>query len=90
MKLVCAFLTLAGVTAFRPSMAPKMALEANRRDALKAGAALAAAAPLVSNVAPAAATEEMYKIPDLPYAFDALEPYIDTATMKFHWDKHNR
>ncbi|MEA5085205.1 MAG: superoxide dismutase [Lachnospiraceae bacterium] len=26
--------------------------------------------------------------PPLPYAYDALEPYIDTKTMKLHHDKH--
>ncbi len=33
-------------------------------------------------------TEE-YKLPDLPYAYNALEPYIDEATMKLHHDKHH-
>ena len=28
-------------------------------------------------------------LPDLPYAYDALEPYIDTETMKLHHDKHH-
>ena len=27
-------------------------------------------------------------LPDLPYAFDALEPYIDAQTMEIHHDKH--
>ena len=26
----------------------------------------------------------------LPYAYEALEPYIDTETMKIHHDKHNQ
>jgi len=30
-----------------------------------------------------------YKVPDLPYAFEALEPYIDAPTMKIHHDKHH-
>ena len=30
-----------------------------------------------------------YKLPDLPYAYDALEPVIDKATMEFHHDKHH-
>ena len=30
-----------------------------------------------------------YTLPDLPYAFEALEPYIDTPTMKIHHDKHH-
>ncbi|MEN6627660.1 MAG: superoxide dismutase [Candidatus Sumerlaeia bacterium] len=30
-----------------------------------------------------------YELPDLPYAFDALEPYIDAKTMEIHHDKHH-
>jgi len=30
-----------------------------------------------------------YTVPDLPYAFDALEPHIDARTMEIHHDKHH-
>lgn len=30
-----------------------------------------------------------FKLPDLPYAYDALEPYIDTRTMEIHHTKHH-
>jgi len=30
-----------------------------------------------------------FELPDLPYAYDALEPYIDTQTMQIHHDKHH-
>jgi len=30
-----------------------------------------------------------YELPKLPYAYDALEPYIDKETMTFHHDKHH-
>ena len=30
-----------------------------------------------------------FTLPDLPYAYDALEPYIDEQTMKIHHDKHH-
>src|SRR4051794_20892827 len=30
-----------------------------------------------------------YNLPELPYAYDALEPVIDKATMEFHHDKHH-
>jgi Fe-Mn family superoxide dismutase len=30
-----------------------------------------------------------YTLPDLPYAFDALEPHIDAKTMEIHHDKHH-
>lgn len=29
-----------------------------------------------------------YELPPLPYAYDALEPYIDAETMYYHHDKH--
>ncbi|OGM26591.1 superoxide dismutase [Candidatus Woesebacteria bacterium RIFCSPHIGHO2_01_FULL_39_28] len=31
----------------------------------------------------------MFTLPDLPYKYDALEPYIDEMTMKIHHDKHH-
>jgi Fe-Mn family superoxide dismutase len=30
-----------------------------------------------------------YSVPDLSYAFDALEPHIDARTMEIHHDKHH-
>ena len=30
-----------------------------------------------------------FTVPALPYAFDALEPYIDAKTMEIHHDKHH-
>ena len=30
-----------------------------------------------------------YELPDLPYAYDALEPYIDARTMEIHHSKHH-
>lgn len=30
-----------------------------------------------------------YQLPELPYAYDALEPYIDVETMHLHHDKHH-
>ncbi|HEY2709185.1 MAG TPA: superoxide dismutase [Caulobacteraceae bacterium] len=32
----------------------------------------------------------MFDLPDLPYAYDALEPVISSRTMKFHHDKHHK
>jgi Fe-Mn family superoxide dismutase len=31
-----------------------------------------------------------YELPPLPYDYSALEPYIDTETMKIHHDKHHQ
>jgi len=30
-----------------------------------------------------------FTLPDLPYAYDALEPHIDEQTMRIHHDKHH-
>src|SRR5690349_2691970 len=30
------------------------------------------------------------ELPELPYHYDALEPYIDAETMKLHHDKHHK
>lgn len=32
----------------------------------------------------------MFTVPPLPYAYDALEPYIDAQTMQLHHDKHHQ
>ena len=31
-----------------------------------------------------------FELPDLPYAYDALEPHIDAETMRIHHDLHHR
>lgn len=31
----------------------------------------------------------MFSLPELPYAYNALEPYIDERTMQVHHDKHH-
>ncbi|TVQ73345.1 MAG: superoxide dismutase [Balneolaceae bacterium] len=31
-----------------------------------------------------------FKLPDLPYAYDALEPHIDAKTMEIHHTKHHQ
>ena len=30
-----------------------------------------------------------YQLPELPYAFDALEPNVDARTMEIHYTKHH-
>lgn len=37
----------------------------------------------------ATATSGPFSVPPLPYAYDALEPYIDTQTMQIHHDRHH-
>ena len=31
-----------------------------------------------------------YSLPDLPYSYDALEPYFDAQTMEIHHTKHHQ
>jgi len=31
-----------------------------------------------------------YQFPELPYAFNALEPHIDAMTMEIHYTKHHK
>ena len=57
----------------------------SRRDLFQKGATLAAGAAMA--MGPSAAIA--YTLPDLPYPFEALEPYIDAPTMKIHHDKHH-
>ena len=52
-----------------------MSAAQNRRFFIGGASAAAAAAATKANA---------YSLPDLPYAYDALEPSIDAATMKFH------
>jgi len=37
-----------------------------------------------------AAGDGQYKLPPLPYDYDALEPHIDAQTMQLHHDKHHQ
>ena len=30
-----------------------------------------------------------FSLPDLPYSYDALEPFIDTKTMEIHHQRHH-
>lgn len=58
----------------------------SRRDVLKlAGSGLAATA--LGGVS--LADESLFQLPRLPYAEDALEPYIDARTMRIHHGKHH-
>ncbi len=60
------------------------------------GASAAGAAAVGLPVKDSAATAnrragsvEPYTLPDLPYAVDALEPYLDARTLTIHHDKHH-
>jgi Fe-Mn family superoxide dismutase len=71
----------------------------NRRKFIYSVVAISAASviePLAKNIINISKTKNRSKIimgkfelPALPYAFDALEPYIDKMTMEIHHDKHH-
>jgi Fe-Mn family superoxide dismutase len=62
-----------------------------RRNALKQAALITSAISLLPGMGLAAdaAAAGPFKLPPLPYAFDALEPHIDAKTMEIHHDKHH-
>lgn len=64
-----------------------------RRHAIKLAAvttvAIAATTSTPSVMAQAAPAAGPFKLPPLPYAYDALEPYFDAQTMHIHHDKHH-
>src|SRR5262245_7775303 len=49
-----------------------------------------AAAALAMAPGAFAADDAGFTLPKLPYAFDALEPYIDAKTMAIHHDRHHK
>jgi len=77
-------------------------LTGNRRDFLArsataltaSGAAASLLAPRQSNagqnITLTVDTSSLYKLPKLPYAYDALEPHIDAKTMEIHHTKHHQ
>ncbi|MGO9585874.1 MAG: superoxide dismutase [Limisphaerales bacterium] len=67
-----------------------------RRQAIKttalasaAFATLPGAIAQTNSPAPAVTPSGPFTLPPLPYAYDALEPHIDTQTMHIHHDKHH-
>jgi superoxide dismutase, Fe-Mn family len=62
--------------------------EAAKRTLLTAAALSSWALP--STLKAQAAPSGPFKLPPLPYAFDALEPYIDARTMEIHHDRHHQ
>jgi Fe-Mn family superoxide dismutase len=62
-----------------------------RRDGLRTimGAGLAGAAALRTAPALAQQAAPAFRLPALGYAYEALEPHIDTATMRFHHMNHH-
>lgn len=64
----------------------------NRRDFIAKSTAASVAAIATSQLSQAQSTpavSRQYKLVDLPYAYDALEPVIDAKTMEIHHSKHH-
>lgn len=73
----------------------------DRREFLQAAAILGTAAaagavkvnaqptqPNAQAIVPTAGKTTVHTLPELPYPYDALEPYIDAKTVELHHDKH--
>jgi Fe-Mn family superoxide dismutase len=61
-----------------------------RRQFLAASLTAGAALALQGRILLAAGGSGPYQLPKLPYAYDALEPYIDARTMEIHYTKHHK
>ena len=57
--------------------------------AFSAGAITAQTQPGMTPPAATPAPTGPFKLPPLPYPYDALEPHIDAQTMQIHHDKHH-
>lgn len=69
-------------------------MNATRRNFLKVAGGIAATGALYGAPAQSEATRESgalteHTLPPLPYAYDALEPYIDATTMELHHGRHH-
>jgi len=64
----------------------------SRRELLRTavGGTVALGLSSLARLAAAEAKQAAYQLPKLPYAYDALEPYIDARTMEIHHDKHHQ
>jgi len=78
-------------------MNPENTHPLSRREAIaRIGAGVAAvslgslAANRASAQTPAAAAPAEFKLPELGFAYDALEPHIDARTMEIHYTKHHQ
>jgi Fe-Mn family superoxide dismutase len=62
-----------------------------RRDALTRTAVITAglSAGAVNGLAQPAASDGPFKLPELPYPHDALEPHVDAKTMEVHHGRHH-
>ncbi|KAF0201466.1 MAG: superoxide dismutase Fe-Mn [Bacteroidetes bacterium] len=88
---------LAGLLSLPFGLAAQQAVKSKTKTDAKPVPAVLGTASEVSAVAGFAGKGEDWLIPssnlifpDLPYAYDALEPVIDKQTVEIHYDKHHR
>jgi Fe-Mn family superoxide dismutase len=62
----------------------------SRRELLKTAALGATALILPPSLRAAEGAGDLFTLPKLPYAFDALEPHIDARTMEIHHNRHHQ
>jgi superoxide dismutase, Fe-Mn family len=73
-----------------PSLDRRLFLRYGATTLAASGAAAGLFAPSRVVLAQQPAASKSYTLPKLPYAYDALEPYIDAKTMTIHHDKHHQ
>ena len=54
------------------------------------GASMALSAPEPAATTPVSNAPAVFQLPPLPYAQNALEPYISARTISFHYGKHHK
>jgi superoxide dismutase, Fe-Mn family len=64
-----------------------------RRNFITAMGTIAAATPFIGAISSCASETKVFQghvFPELGYAYDALEPYIDAMTMEIHYSRHHK
>lgn len=74
----------------KSSLIPPITRRQFIKGALATSAVLAASSADFSSTIKAQLADEIFKLPDLPYPDNALEPYISAKTISFHYGKHHK
>ena len=64
-------------------------LNVSRRSLIAGGVALSAAGMPSLSLTSASGANLVFTLPDLPYAHDALQPFMSKETLEYHHDKHH-